>query len=74
MEQSIEAAMRSLNERAELCGQMAEQAVQGEDTGAHWRRAKDEAHEQTAPLRELLGREWMHPALAGPRRVGGAKA
>jgi two-component system chemotaxis response regulator CheB len=61
MEQSIEAAMRSLNERAELCRQMAEQAGPAHASVAQWRMAMDEAHEQTVSLRRLLERDWMHP-------------
>lgn len=69
MQQSAEAALRSLNERAELCRQMAEQA--GPDTAsvAEWRQAGDEARDQTDRLRALLDHVWIQPATtltAGP--------
>lgn len=62
MERSIESAMRSLNERAELCRQMASHNGSA-PVSSHWTLAMDEALEQTAPLRELLEREWMHPGV-----------
>ena len=64
-ERFIEQAMRSLNERAELCRIMTEKL--GNDTAAAdgWKAAMEEAREQTAPLREMLTREWLHPALDG---------
>jgi len=66
MERSIEQAMRSLNERAELCRVMLEKAGKDEaQEPARWRDAMNEALEQTAPLRELLTREWIHPGEEG---------
>jgi two-component system chemotaxis response regulator CheB len=67
MEQSIEAAMRSLNERMELCRQMAEQAGPDHASAAQWRAAMDETREQTAPLRELLEHAWMQPSMPATR-------
>lgn len=66
LERFIEQAMRSLDERAELCRHMAEksQTVAGVDSPA-WLAAKDEALEQTVPLRVMLTREWIHPAGGG---------
>jgi two-component system chemotaxis response regulator CheB len=69
MEQSIEAAMRSLNERAELCREMAELAGPQQASADEWKSAMEEALTHTALLKELLGRKWMHPALVAPRRT-----
>lgn len=67
MEQSIEAAMRSLNERAELCRNMAEQAGAAHASVTQWRLAMDEAREQTERLRSLLERDWMRPQMPATR-------
>ena len=64
MERSVEQAMRSLSERAELCRVMMDKARSApSDPGlpARWEAAMAEALEQTAPLRDLLTREWIHP-------------
>lgn len=65
MERSVEQAMRSLSERAELCRVMKAKA---EDTdpssSADWEAAMGEALAQTSPLRDLLTREWLHPDIA----------
>lgn len=63
MERFIESALRSMNERAELCRQMADKTMIGEalDDTSQWAAAMREAKEQEAPLRELLEREWIHP-------------
>jgi two-component system chemotaxis response regulator CheB len=62
MERSIEQAMRSLSERAELCRIMMEKARQGEAVSStRWEDAMEEAFDQTASLRKLLTREWLHP-------------
>ncbi len=64
MERFIESAMRSMNERAELCREMAEKA--GADHGKEpWLAAMGEARDQTAPLRALLEREWILPTPEG---------
>ena len=69
MERSVEQAMRSLSERAELCRIMMEKARGGEAiSAARWEDAMSEAFEQTGPLRELLTREWIHPD--GDRTLG----
>jgi len=63
LERQIEAAMRSLGERAELCRQMAEK-VRPDDLNhdeTSWGAAMREAHERTEPLRDMLTREWIHP-------------
>ncbi|HET9395454.1 MAG TPA: chemotaxis protein CheB [Nitrospiraceae bacterium] len=63
LEQSIERALRSLNERAELCRQMAEKsrsAGSSQTTQLEaWEAAQREALEQAEPLRALLTREWL---------------
>ena len=63
LERLIEAAMRSLGERAELCRQMVEKArpEDREDVETSWGAAMREAHERTEPLRDILTREWIHP-------------
>lgn len=55
-ERSLEAAMRSLGERAELCRQMAEKAQSANDSSdlAHWEAAKREARGQATALQKLL--------------------
>ncbi|MFN3313509.1 MAG: chemotaxis protein CheB [Hyphomonas sp.] len=62
MQQSVEAALRSMNERAELCRQMAEQAGQDSASAAEWRQAGDEARDQTDRLRDVLDHVWIQPA------------
>lgn len=69
MQQSVEAALPSLNERAQLCRQMAEQAGRDTASAAEWRQAGDEARDQTDRLRALLDHVWIQPATtvtAGP--------
>jgi two-component system chemotaxis response regulator CheB len=62
MERSLEQAMRSLHERAELCRVMVAKSRAGEVRSvAGWEDAMKEALDQIAPLRELLTREWIHP-------------
>lgn len=63
MERSIEQAMRSLGERADLCRTMLAQSHDINDASPEqWTAAMTEALEQTAPLRELLTRQWTHPS------------
>ncbi|MBC7801126.1 MAG: chemotaxis protein CheB [Gemmatimonadaceae bacterium] len=63
LEWSLEAALRAIGERAELCRQRAGAARDNADpaTAAAWDAANDEAIERTAVLHRLLGQEWMHP-------------
>lgn len=62
MERSIETAMRSLSERADLCRTMIAQNRIGDYASRdQWEAAMTEALEQTAPLRAILTREWIHP-------------
>ena len=65
MERFIESAMRSMNERAELCREMAEKVDADQDGKERWLAAMREARDQTAPLRALLEREWIRPMPDG---------
>ena len=73
MEVSLGAAMRSLNERGELCRQMADKARVAGDVGSAslWTAAMHEAKERTDALRDLLEREWMHPGDTEPLASSG---
>ena len=66
MEWSLEAALRALSERGELCRRMAQDARTGDDGAAAlgWDAAEIEAKDRTAVLRHLLEQDWM--------QVGGA--
>ena len=62
MERSVEQAMRWLSERAELCRFMMEKVRNGEaKSPTRWKDALSESLDQTAPLGELLTREWIYP-------------
>lgn len=63
LERSVEMAMRSLGERAELCRQMADKTATDDTLVARerWTAAMREARDQTEPLRILIEREWIHP-------------
>ena len=64
MERSLEMAMRSLGERAELCRQMFEKLPDGlahEEERSRWGAARKEALDRTQPLRQLLTEPWTHP-------------
>lgn len=63
MEWTLGATMRSINERAALCGQMADKARTNDDTfaAARWDAAAREARERTIVVRRLLEEEWTHP-------------
>lgn len=61
MERSLEMAMRSLGERAELCRQMLEKDVDSGKLGADWETAMQEATDQRLPIETLLTRRWIHP-------------
>lgn len=58
MEQFLGSALRSLNERRELCRLMS---LRGERDQHLWTSAQHDAVEQANILRELLGREWLKP-------------
>lgn len=68
LEWSIGAAMRSLSERGDLCGQMAEKARDAGDldTAEDWTAAMREAKERTGIVRELLEKKWTHPGDTEP--------
>ena len=74
LEGTLEAAMRSLSERGELCRQMADKTGRAGDAGmaAEWEAAMHEAKERTGVLRELLEREWTHPGDIEPLAPSGA--
>ena len=64
MERSLEMAMRSLGERAELCRQMFEKLPEGlthDEERSRWGAARKEALDRTLPLRQLLTEPWTHP-------------
>jgi len=63
LEQSLGMAMRSLNERGELCRQMAELSGAGPMSPAirAWEAAEKEAKDQARLLEEVLAREWISP-------------
>lgn len=74
LERHLEAAMRSLGERGELCRQMADKAraSAGAPAAARWDAAMREAKERTAVLRRLLEEEWIQPAgIETPRPPDG---
>lgn len=62
LEKSLEMAMRSLSERAELCRQMADliEDKPGLPDVKEWEAAAKEAKEQTLLLRGIVQREWIH--------------
>ena len=67
VERFLEQAMRSLSERSALCGVMAEKLARSGEHEAErelWIAARQEAFEQTAPLRQILTREWIQPTWA----------
>ena len=73
MEWDLEAAMRALSERGELCRQMADKTSGKGDasTAAQWTAAMHEAKERTGLLRDLLGRRWTHPGDIEPLAPSG---
>ena len=65
MERSLEMAMRSLGERAELCRQMFDKLPAGlahDEERSRWGAARSEALDRTQPLRQLLTEPWTHPS------------
>ncbi len=73
MEWALEAAMRSLSERGELCRLMADRSRKAEDASlaALWTGAMREAKERTGALRQLLEKEWTHPGDVTPLAPSG---
>ncbi len=73
MEWSLEAAMRALSERGELCRQMAERSGKAldPDSATRWAGAMRQAKERTSVLRQLLEEEWTHPGNNGSLSLSG---
>ena len=73
MEWALEAAMRALSERGELCRQMADKSRQADDPALaeRWAEAMREAKERTGAMRALLGKEWTHPGDVRPLAPSG---
>jgi two-component system chemotaxis response regulator CheB len=76
MERALEAALRSLGERADLCRQMSAKVLGRADNAespALWIAALQEAVDRTEPLRQLLTAAWIHPrgSIAGSDRHSG---
>ncbi len=73
MEWALEAALRALSERGELCRQMADKSRLADDPGqaALWAEAMREAKERTGAMRALLGEEWTHPGDVTPLAPSG---
>jgi len=72
MDRFIESAMRLLNERADLCRQMAQDAGDLGHVGAQsiWIKAMKEAFDLTEPLEKLLVQKWIHPAVGNAGKRG----
>jgi two-component system, chemotaxis family, protein-glutamate methylesterase/glutaminase len=70
LEKRLAAAMALLNERAELCQQMAEDAHDRADGGKAFEAAAREASARTEVLKRLLEEEWVQPL--GEAREGQA--
>lgn len=66
VEQALEAALRALGERAELCRRIAERARAGERQRAaeHWDRARQQAEAHLKVLQRFLEEDWVQPAEA----------
>jgi two-component system chemotaxis response regulator CheB len=63
MEHAVAVALRILNERAELCRRLEEEAATaGRAHGAdYWRQRKSEALDRARVLQDFLGRNWLAP-------------
>lgn len=70
MEQFLGSALRSLNERSELCRLMS---LRERDRHL-WTAAQQDAVEQATILRELLAREWLKPRKNSMAKDLGAHA
>lgn len=77
MERVMRAAVRILNERAEFCLEMAEQArLQEPDAAGPWEAASKQALDRAYKLRVLVEQDWLMPetfgAMSGrPSRISG---
>jgi two-component system chemotaxis response regulator CheB len=74
MDRFIESAMRTLNERADLCRQMAQDAdgIGHAGSQAVWLKAMKEAFDMTEPLEEFLAHKWTHPAVGNASKTKSA--
>lgn len=63
LENTISAILRTLNERAALCRDMAARHREKDDMRAvqAWTRAAEEAERREKTARELVNAEWLHP-------------
>ena len=64
LETALEIALRTLNERAALCGRMIASARSRSagQVAVRWEKAKGEAEERAEVLRRFLEQEWQRPA------------
>jgi two-component system chemotaxis response regulator CheB len=67
LEQNLEVVLRSLNERAALCRELADKhAARGDNAGAAaWRGAADESQRREHAIIDLTKADWNHPEAAG---------
>jgi len=67
LEESLEIALRSLNERAALCRRLAETARKKghSHSAAHWERAMQEVEERAAMLAGFIQQGWRRPDPGG---------
>jgi two-component system chemotaxis response regulator CheB len=63
LEQAMEVAFRTLNERADLCRRMAERMREaGRELAAdHWNKARQQSEEKAQVVRQFLEQEWFRP-------------
>jgi two-component system, chemotaxis family, protein-glutamate methylesterase/glutaminase len=63
MEHALAVALRSLNERVELCQRMAETSKANGQTYSmeRWEEARREAEDRARVLRRFLERDWIAP-------------
>jgi two-component system chemotaxis response regulator CheB len=66
LESSISVVLRSLNERAALCRELAGKAAARADVeaAADWRRAAEEAERREQAIKGLVRADWNHPEAA----------
>lgn len=66
LERDVESVLRTLNERADLCGQIAEQRAAQGWTAEHqgWLAAATQAVERDAAIRRLAEAGWIDPEAA----------
>jgi len=65
MEYALAVALRSLNERVELCRRMAETSqINGQTYSTQrWEEAKREAEDRAGVLRRFLEQDWISPGV-----------